>query len=135
MKHLRTVMWLAYFGIAALAIALQADTRFLAFDGPYAIGKALVFLALGGFVAYSAYCSARENIFRTVGMMMNMHWGRQIVIDLYLGVALFTAMICLHQGALVALLWLVPIIVYANMATLLYLAIHYDAIVAKLASF
>ena len=134
MKHSRTILWVAYFAIAALAIALQADARLLAFDGPYAAGKALVFLTLVGFVAYSAYCSARENIVRTIGTMMGLHWGRQIGIDLYIGATMFVAMIYLHQGALVALLWLAPVIIYANMATLLYLAINYDAIVAKLAS-
>lgn len=50
---------------------------------------------------------------------------------LYLGLMLFV--IYLHEGSvLVTCLWLLPILAFANLATLLYVGIHFDAIVARL---
>ncbi len=61
-----------------------------------------------------------------------MHWGRQISADLYLGLFIALIIIFLNDGALVTLLWLVPILISANLAVLLYLALNFDTIVSKL---
>ena len=36
------------------------------------------------------------------------------------------------QPLLIVLLWLLPTLVYANLVTLLYFALHFDSIVSKL---
>lgn len=64
--------------------------------------------------------------------MLATHWGRQIGIDLYLGVGLAMLLIGLHGGALTALLWLVPTIIFVNLSVLLYFAIHLDEIALRL---
>jgi hypothetical protein len=94
--------------------------------------KAVVWLAFLLFTAYSIYCSGRENIFKTIRTMARLHWGRQIGLDLYLGLALSLAVICLHEGPIALALWLVPVLLFANLATLLYLAVHFESLVARL---
>lgn len=121
--------WLVFAVFVGLALALQWHPAMLQF----APGKALVWLVWLGFLGYSIRCSQRENIFKSIRSMARLYWGRQIGIDLYLGLALFLGLICLHQGALVMLLWLVPVLLFANLATLLYLAIHYESLLAMLA--
>jgi len=52
--------------------------------------------------------------------------------DLYLGLCLTLFVAYLNEGSvLVVLLWLLPTLFFANLATLLYFAVHYDAIVAR----
>lgn len=64
--------------------------------------------------------------------MSGLHWGRQIGIDLYIGITIMAFFIYLHSGSVfVLLLWLLPLFAFANLATLLYIAIHYDSIVEK----
>ena len=61
-----------------------------------------------------------------------LHWGRQIGTDLYVGLFISLFIIFLNGGALVTLLWLVPILIYANLVVLLYIAINFESIVTKL---
>jgi hypothetical protein len=99
---------------------------------PIDAGKFVFWAAFAAFAAYSIYCSSRENLFKTLGTVTGLHWGRQIVLDLYIGISISAFLIYLHSGSvLVVLLWLVPLIAFANLATLLYFAINYDSIVAK----
>lgn len=40
--------------------------------------------------------------------------------------------IYLNEGSsLVALAWLLPVLIYANQATLLYFAVHFDELIAR----
>ena len=57
---------------------------------------------------------------------------RQIGADLYLGLFLGLIIVYLHSGFIAVLLWLIPTLVFANLAMLLYFAIHFDAIADKL---
>ena len=69
----------------------------------------------------------------TIGVMSRLYWGRQIGIDLYLGLLIFMSFIFYYQESdLIALLWLMPVLAFANLATLLYLALQYDSIIATL---
>ena len=90
-------------------------------------------MLLIGFLVYSLYCTSRENLFRTVAKMAEFHWGRQIGIDLYLGLLVGLFIIYLNEGAITALLWLLPVLAYANLAILLYVALHFDSLVTKFA--
>lgn len=127
--------WLAYFAFIAVIIPLHWHDNTLNFDRPLAPLKATVWLTWLAFVAYSLYCTRRENFWRTLRTMAGLHWGRQIGIDLYLGAAITLTLICLHEGtALALLIWLIPVFCFVNLATLLYLALHFDAIIARFIS-
>ena len=126
--------WMLFAAFVALALGLHWHAQLLVFSGLVGAGKALVWLVWLAFVGYSIHCSRRENIVKSIRGMARLYWGRQIIIDLYLGVALFLALIALHQDALVMLAWLLPVLLFANQATLLYLAIHFESLLALLAN-
>ena len=134
MRYSGLLLWGVYFGFVVVAFAVNWHDQVLDFSGDYAIGKALVWVALIAFIAYSRYCSSVENFFKAVSKINKFHWGRQIGIDLYIGVFVFLAVIYLHSGsAWVMLAWSPFILFFANMATLVYLAIFYDDIVRAIA--
>lgn len=123
---------MAYAAFAVGALYANRQDFTLDFSGHFGAAKAVVWLALLGFLAYSVYCSRKEHFFRSARAVVALHWGRQISADLYLGLFIGLLVITLHEGVLVALLWLVPILIYANLAMLLYLAINFDGIATKL---
>jgi hypothetical protein len=125
------ISWGVFAAFVVGAVALGWHPAILRFEGPMGAAKAVVWLAFLAFTAYSIYCSGRENIFRTIRTMARLHWGRQIGIDLYLGLLLSLSVIYLHEGSLAVLAWLVPVLLFANLATLLYVAIHFEALVAR----
>jgi len=128
------LLWCIYAFFVACALYLNSDENLLDFDGPLGTIKLAVWGALGGFLAYSIYCSSREDLFRSIGNILSLYWGRQIGADLYLGLLLGLLIVYLNEGGLVALLWLIPIVAFANLAVLLYFAIHFDSIVLKFLS-
>ncbi len=126
------VLWGLYVAFALYALLANMRETTFQFGGTLGGVKAIVWLALIGFFSYSVYCSFRENFFRSVRSVAALLWGRQIGADLYLGLFISIFIIFLNEGAFVALIWLVPILIYANLVVLLYLAINFDTIVAKL---
>lgn len=126
------VLWGLYGAFALFALSANWQATTFQFSGPLGGMKAAVWLALFVFLAYSIYCSFHENFFRSVRFIAALHWGRQISVDLYLGLLVGLLIIFLNEGALVALVWLVPTLIYANLAILLYVAINFDSIVTKL---
>ena len=128
-------LWVLYFGFVAIAVVLhQGEPTFTA-SGPYALGKPLVWLVYLAFLAYSLWVSSKENFFKALQRMAPILWCRQVGIDLYLGVAFFGFLMYLNEGSLVVLLlWAVPMLIFANLATLLYFALNYQSIVAHFVS-
>ncbi len=124
------IAWGIYFLLAALAVYFNWHAEILQFSGQLGLVKLVILLIYIGFVIYSYYCSKRENIFRSVKSMGQLHWGRQIMIDLYLGFLLSLFIIFLHQGLLVMALWALPILLFGNLATLLYFVIHFESLVS-----
>lgn len=100
-------------------------------NGPYPFGKVIVWATLLMFLGYSLYCHIHEDFFKTMSVTGRYHWTKQIGVDLYLGVAISGALIYLNEGSLLVLLfWLIPLILFANLATLLYIAMNYDSLMA-----
>jgi tryptophan-rich sensory protein len=126
------VLWGLYGALALFAVTANLQETTFQFSRPLGGIKAIVWLALFVFLGYSVYCSFQENIFRSVRSIATLHWGRQIGADLYLGLLISLFIIFLNEGALVAVIWLIPVIIYANLAVLLYFAINFDSIVANL---
>ena len=126
------VLWGLYFAFALSTVIANSQEYTFQFSTPLGGIKAIVWLALFAFLGYSVYCSFRENFFRSVRSIATLHWGRQIGVDLYLGLFISIFIIFLNEGALIAAIWLIPILIYANLAVLLYLALNFDSIVTKL---
>lgn len=126
------VLWGLYGAFTLFALFSNVKETTFQFSGPLGGVKAIVWLALFAFLGYSVYCSFQENFFRSVRSIATLHWGRQIGADLYLGLSVALLIIFLNEGAFVALLWLVPILIYANLVVLLYFAINFESIVTKL---
>lgn len=128
-------LWVIYTVFIVLAITFKGAEPLFFSEGPYALGKPIIWLILGLFLAYSLYCHVQENFFKTMSITGKYHWSRQIGVDLYLGVAMFATLVYINEGSLLALaFWIVPLIIFANLITLLYLAMNYDSIVARLLS-
>lgn len=126
------IAWLVYAAFVLCALGFDSPEPLLTSTGPLPAGKIIVWIGWAGFTLYSVYCSIHENIFRTIGKLAQLHWGRQIGIDLYLGLALTLWLIYLNEGSvLILLLWLPPTLAFGNLATFLYVALHYDTLVAR----
>lgn len=125
------LFWAAFLVFAAAAIVLGWHEGILSLSGPLAAGKLVVFATFLAFLGYSIQCSAHENLFRTITKISQLWWGRQIGADLYIGLSLTLFIIFLHKGAFVLALWLLPVLAFANLATLLFLSIYYDSLVAR----
>lgn len=124
-------LWIFYFAFAAYAILTHNNEPVFSTAGPYGFGKAIVWLILAGFLAYTIYCYQQENFFKSVSKINSFLWGRQIGIDLYLGLLIPLTLIFLNEGSLLAVaIWFLPILVMANLATLLYIALNYQSLVA-----
>lgn len=132
-------MKIFFWGVFALfficAIAFSWHDKMFTLNNPLSFGKYIVWTVFLAFLSYSIYCSSKENLFKSIRKMAELHWGRQIGIDLYIGLSLTLLIIYLNEGSLlVVALWFLPILLFANLATLLYFAIHFDSIVSKLLS-
>jgi len=133
MKQLKkNILWVIYIVFVALAITFKPEEEnFFISNGPYAIGKYIVWMMFFGFLAYSIQISNKENFFKSLKRLWPILWSRQIGLDLYLGLVVFMFILYLHEGSIIiTLLWLIPVTLFANMATLLYLALHYDSLIA-----
>jgi len=127
----KSLYWLSFALFVTVALYFNWHNLHIRPSDPLAGGKYVVWFTFAAFVAYSIYCSSRENLFESVKKIAQLHWGRQVGIDLYVGVALTLFIVYLNEGSgLSVLLWLGPALAFANLATLLYFAVHYDSIVA-----
>jgi hypothetical protein len=127
----RNALWIVFSIFVVTAIYFHTGEPLFISQGVYPAGKTIVWLMLISFLTYSIYCSSQENIFKTIKTIFPLQWARQIGIDLYLGLVITMFIIYLNEGSIIILaLWLVPIILFANLATLLYIAMNYDSLVS-----
>lgn len=129
---LNTLLWAAFALFVAFALYFNGGENPFIGNGPLPAGKYLVWAVFLGFTAYTVYCSSKENLLKTIKHLATLHWGRQIGMDLYIGLSLMLFIVYLNEkSALAALLWLPPTLAFGNLATLLYIAVHYDSLVSK----
>ncbi len=127
----RNLLWLFYFIFVAIALATKGPEPLFYSEGPYALGKYITWAMFFGFLAYSIYCSTQASFLKSLPRILNEVWSRQIGIDLYIGVIMSSFIIYLNEGSLLVLmLWIVPILIFANLAIMLYVAMNYDSIIA-----
>ena len=125
----RDGLWFLFFVFVALAVVFRGAEPLFLSQGPYPLGKIVVWVVFFVFLLYTLRCSARENFFKSMRSLFPYLWARQVGIDLYIGLILSACLIFLVEGSLwVMLIWLVPMILFGNLATLVYVALHYDSI-------
>ncbi|CAG2532810.1 hypothetical protein MAR621_03004 [Maribacter dokdonensis] len=127
----QNLLWVLFIGFAFFAIWTREDEFIFTSQSPYSFGKYIVWVIFFCFFGYSIYSSSRENFFKSVSRISEMFWGWQIGIDLYIGLILPLLIIYLYGGVFVFLVWLIPVLIYANLATLLYLALNYDSFISN----
>lgn len=126
------LMWITFFAISATAVAANWSPQLWEIRNSYSYGKYALWLAYFAFVAYGLYATRREDFFKAVRKVGSLYWGRQIGIDLYIGFVFFLFFIGFHQHSVAAAaLWAIPVLIYGNQLSLLYLAIHYESILPK----
>lgn len=127
----RHFLWFLYAVFVVLAILFKGEETLFISEGPYGAGKLITWAVLVLFLLYSLHCHVKEDFFKTMSITVKYYWTKQIGLDLYLGAAMFCGLIYFNEGSiLVMLLWFIPILIFANLATLLYLALNYDSIIA-----
>ncbi|MEM8861384.1 MAG: hypothetical protein AAGD96_23925 [Chloroflexota bacterium] len=125
-------LWVVFALFVVVAMFLHDGEPLFVSQGAYPTGKVIAWLMFLAFLAYSIYCSTKENLFKTVRKIYPYLWARQIGIDLYIGLVISLFLIYLNEGSLlVVAFWLVPTILFANQATLLYIAMNYDSLVSN----
>lgn len=91
-------------------------------------------LAVAVFVVFSLYTLflfKAENFWRSVKAIWAYQWGKQVVIDLYVGLFLFGFIVYLNENSVpIALAWLGAFAVIGNPATLLYFILNYSSLVS-----
>lgn len=123
------LLWIIFAAFTVMGVMTMKDESILISHGPYGAGKYIIWFIFVGFFGYTYYASLKENFFKSVKRMSEMYWGWQVGIDLYIGLLLPMLIIFMHGGTLIFLLWLVPILINANLFTLLYFALNYDSLV------
>jgi hypothetical protein len=96
--------------------------------------KLFIWIVLVGFSAYTLHCVRRERFFASVRKIWALYWGRQVTLDLYVGLFLSLLVLFAHEpSVLTALVWAVFILVFGNPVTLLYVALNFEGLAARLA--
>ena len=128
----RNWLWVCYTGFVITAVSVHNSEGVFFASGPYSLGKPVVWLILIGFLIYSVRIALKEDFFKSLKKLHPILWHRQIGLDLYIGLMIPLFIIYLNEGSvLVLLFWLIPILVFANLVTLLYVALNYQSIVAQ----
>jgi hypothetical protein len=92
----------------------------------------LTFLAVA-FVAMIIWASFRGDFGAEFGAITNMPWGRVSLVDLYLGFLLYALAVWAIEDKLSAkLFWALPIVVLGNAWSLIWVAVRWDTILARL---
>ncbi|MDG2449368.1 MAG: hypothetical protein P8M34_07010 [Saprospiraceae bacterium] len=126
------ILWVIFTAFVLLAVSFIDEPLFKS-NGPFPIGKSIAWLAFIAFLIYTVNVSIKENFYKALKRMSPILWTKQIGIDLYIGVTMFMVIVYLNEPSfIIFLLWLIPATIFANLATLLYLALHYDSIVGML---
>lgn len=132
MTRKNALLWLAFGVFVTIALVLRWHDGMLSPQGRFGAGKVVIWVAFAGFAAYTWAVSLRADLLAGVRQLAAMPWGRQVSLDLYVGLLLTMCLIAVHEGSgLVALLWLLPTLAFGNLATLLYVAIHYDSLIGR----
>lgn len=90
---------------------------------------AVVVLVLFG--GYTLYCWWTESFWKSLKIIWALKWGRQVTVDLYVGLLFFGFIVYMVEGSIsIALAWILPALFVGNPITLIYFILNFDKIVA-----
>ena len=93
--------------------------------------RILLFIALILFVSFTVYCIKKENFWKSLDAVISLKWGKQVIVDLYLGLFLFGYFIYLNENSfLITLAWLIATLCLGNIVTLLYFIVNYQSLLS-----
>ncbi|NVJ19973.1 MULTISPECIES: hypothetical protein [Myxococcus] len=82
------------------------------------------------FSGYTVHASRTESFWTSLKRVLALRWGRQVTMDLYLGLFLFNFFVYLNEGSvLLALVWLAPTLVLGNIVPLIYFVVNFNSLV------
>lgn len=85
----------------------------------------ILFLSFAG---YTLYAIRKENFWSSCRKVFALVWGRQVTLDLYIGLLLFHFFVYIHSGSLTTTgLWLLPSLVLGNIIPLIYVIVNYPS--------
>ena len=89
--------------------------------------KSLVFYFLAFiFMTYTAFTMMVEDFSSGVNVVTSLHWGKLMLLDLYLGFVVFGVLVYLVEKSVKkALLWTLPCLLFGNSVSLVYLALKF----------
>lgn len=94
---------------------------------------ALVLLVV--FSVFTIYVSRAESFWKSLRIMWALKWGRQVTMDLYVGLFLFSFFIYMNENSLwVFIAWLLPMLIIGNPVTLLYFILNFESLAAHFIS-
>jgi hypothetical protein len=86
------------------------------------------------FSVYSLYVTWKENFWKSIKAILKLHWGRQVVADLFVGLALFAFFVFMNEPSpLVAGAWVTASFIFGNPVTLLYFVLNFESLAAHFA--
>jgi hypothetical protein len=125
----RNLLWIFYVIFVLCACVFHDGEPTIIGTSNWWLGKLLVWIILLCFLGYSLNISRQENFFKSLQRMSEILWSRQVGLDLYIGLLIPLTLIYLHEGSLLVLaFWVVPILIFANLATLVYLGLNFEAL-------
>lgn len=91
----------------------------------------LALLILVLFAGYTAYASRTESFWKSFKMVMALKWGRQVVLDLYIGLMLFSFIVYLNENSILLMLaWLIPTLILGNLVPLIYFILYFPTLIS-----
>jgi hypothetical protein len=131
-KYYFTLLYIAF---VIAVIGTNWHEKLFDFSQKMALGKVLILLIWLSFSILTIKYSIEENFFKSLKKITAFRWGRQIGLDLWVGQTLALIIVYWFTGSfLTVLLWLIPFIVFGNLATLLFFFMNYDALVGQIIS-
>lgn len=131
----RYMLWIFYAAFLIFAMYFGGREGLLTTDSQHSAAKTIVLVIYIAFLAYSLLATQRENFFRTLRTVNGLWWGRQIGLDLYISVFLSLALIWYVEGSVLILaLWLIPVLIFANLAILPYVLLNFAEIMGHFAA-
>ena len=92
--------------------------------------RSILVLVLIFFTGFTIFTIATESFFPACSEIWAFQWGKQLTVDLYIGLLLFVYIIYLFEkSVLKTVAWLVPTLILGNLIPLLYLVLNYKRVI------
>jgi len=89
--------------------------------------KSIIFFFLAvAFTSYTLYTMQVESFNPALNSITSIHWGKLMLLDLYLGFLVFGVLVFLVEKSVAkALVWTLPCMILGNSVSLIYLAVKF----------